>query len=58
MSHGKEHKIRDRKGLGIAGNLECVGLGALVGGVVLTITCGVHVDGGYLNIYLTSRSKI
>ena len=55
MCHGKEHKVRARKGSEISGNPECVGVGALVGGVVhcwLLRTLCVSVLGGGGIIFL------
>ena len=41
----KSKKLGQRKGSEITGNLECVGVGALVGGVVCLLEC-VCVGGG------------
>ena len=43
MSHGKEQKLGRKKGSGIAGNPECVEVGALVGGVQCWMALGVCV---------------
>ena len=42
MNHGKNTVVGHRKGSGIADNLMCVGVGALVGGVHGCLVGGVQ----------------